>query len=134
MTVAVSDWSYVAAAALVPLFGFLGLWLDGRRRDRRIAELHDEVKSPNGSRAGDLTYETAKRVVELREQMVEIREAQVIGWQRAAADVARADEDRARLEEKVDQIAETQEEHVGRDESRFDALFRAVGADDPTAT
>jgi hypothetical protein len=121
---ATGDWAYVAVGVAVPLFGFLGLWFDGRRRDRRIDELHNEVRSPNGTNTGELTYESAKRLVEIREQMVEIREAQLHGWRHN-------DQVAARIEQKVDQIAVVQETHLDRDDARFGAIFATLELADP---
>lgn len=132
MIVAVNDFAYVAAALFVPLFGFLGLWLDARRKDRRIAELHEQVQSPNGQTTAIAVYETGKRVLEIREQMVEIREAQLAGWARAATDMEQAEADRARLEQKVDGIAAAQVDHAERDDTRFGIVFDHLGLEHPT--
>ena len=124
MILGTGDWAYVAVGIAVPLFGFLGLWLQARRTQR-------EVASPNGQKTGEALYESRKMLVHLREQMAEVREAQLAGWERAAADTQTALDDRIRLEAKVDQIVETQEEHLARDDSRFGAIFTRLELDDP---
>lgn len=135
MILAVGDTAYVIVGVCVPFFGFLGILatviITGRKNRTRIDELHEEVKSPNGSSSGVLNYENRKMLIELREQMVEIREAQLNGWRKAAIDTARADDDRARLETKVDSLAYVQDEHINRDESRFKLLFDAINVTDP---
>lgn len=135
MVIAAGDTAYVIVGVCVPFFGFLGILatvlITGKRNRNRIDELHEEVKSPNGSSSGVLNYENRKMLIELREQMVEIREAQLNGWKQAAKDVERADIDRARLEVKVDSIAYVQDEHINRDESRFKLLFDAINVVDP---
>jgi hypothetical protein len=122
--IATSNMAYIVVGLAVPIFGFLGLWIQSTR-------IKKEVSSPNGQSSGNALYESRKMLVELREQMAEVREAQLAGWERAHADTDRAAVDRTRLEAKVDQIALTQEEHLDRDDARFRSLFDAAGINDP---
>lgn len=135
MVLATGDTAYVIVGIGGSFFAFLGvaatvLW-SGRKNRTRIEEVHEEVRSPNGTSTGKLNYENRKMLIELREQMVEIREAQLNGWKRAAEDVARADIDRARLETKVDHIGSTQDAHIARAEDRFSILFQHINLSDP---
>lgn len=126
MILAASDGAYIVVGVAVPLFGFAGVLatvlLQNRSNRARIEEIHAEVKSPNGTRSGDLTYESAKRIIELREQMVEVRESQAAHWRQWA-------ESSGRLEAKVDRIADTQAEHVELDDARFARIYLQLGVD-----
>ena len=57
-------------------FGYLGVRA-ARSARQDLAVVHDEVKSPNGTKTADQVYETGKRVLEIRQQMVEVRETQL---------------------------------------------------------
>lgn len=113
----------IAAALVAAAASLVNTW--------KTAQVHREVRSPNGSPTGATAYESWKAVIDVREQLAEVREAQVAGWERAHADVLRADEDRARVEAKVDHIARSQDEHHERDERRFHVIFGALQIDDP---
>lgn len=114
---AVSDSAFVLAPVGAAVLGLVGVWLQVRR-------VHREVRSPNGIRSGELGYESWRAALELREQLAEVRENQLRHRERATADGAR-------LEEKVDHIATTQDEHLARDEGRFATLFRHLDLTDP---
>lgn len=122
--IATSSVAYVVVGVAVPMFGFLGLWIQARR-------LQSEVQSPNDMTSGDALYESRKMLIEVREQLAEVREAQLVGWERAHANAAGADRDRMRLESKVDEIVRVQADHLDRDEVRFGALFAAIELADP---
>lgn len=73
--------------------------------DGKIDAVHTEVRSPNGTKTGDLAYETAKRVIEVREQMVEMRETQLKIQRRIEAHddwAAVTDARLSRIEERLD--------------------------------
>ena len=129
MILAISDWAYVAGAVAVPVGTVFVAWITLRSR---IESIHAEVKSPNGTKTGEVTYENRKTLIELREQMAEIREAQLDGWRRAREDTAAAEASRERLETTVNEIASAQAEHLGRDEERFGVLFGHLNLNDPS--
>lgn len=124
MFFATSNVAYIIVGLAVPVFGFLGLWIQSRR-------IKTEITSPNGQRTGDALYESRKMLIDLREQMAEVREAQLAGWERAHHDTETALVDRQRLEAKVDQIAVTQEEHLERDDHRFRVIYHHLKLEDP---
>lgn len=112
--------AFVAASgALVLLFRYIrngiqaAVGPDLARLDKKIDSMHDEVRSPNGSRTGDIAYETGKRVIELREQMVEIRETQL--------QIARM----------VNDLDDRDDERFGAIESRLDGLSERLDAVEP---
>ena len=91
-------------------FGYLGVKAARSARDTAasakedLSVVHDEVKSPNGTKTADQIYETGKRVLEIRQQMVEIRETQLQIAQRMEAH-ARTDEAiQAALAERLDKL------------------------------
>lgn len=135
MVLGTGDTAYVIVGIGGSFFAFLGvaatvLW-SGRKNRTRIEEVHEEVRSPNGTSTGKLNYENRKMLIELREQMVEIREAQLNGWKRAAEDTKQAEISRDRLEGKIDHIGKVQDIHIARDEDRFSILFNHINLDDP---
>lgn len=115
----------IGAALIAAVASLVNAW--------KTAQVHREVKSPNGMPTATITYDAWKATLEVREQLAEVREAQLAGWERAHADVQRANEDRVRLEGKVDSIARSQNEHRERDERRFYTIFRHLNVDDPAS-
>lgn len=121
---ATSNIAYIIVGLAVPVFGFLGLWIQSRK-------IKTEVSSPNGMRSGDALYESRKMLIEVREQLAEVREGQIVGWERAHADTEAAQADRVVMHAKIERLAAVQEDHLERDDVRFRAIYQHLELDDP---
>jgi len=67
---AVGDTAYVIGIAIPALFGLLIVWL-------KLHKVYDEVKSPNGTKSGQMLYDLKGENLEIKDKMLDIEEKQV---------------------------------------------------------
>lgn len=120
-------------ATIGALAGLVAAW-QARKAKQHAERASEEVRSPNGTKTGDVVYKMDKRVeaMEIRQQRMDGRQQQMAEAMREMEKHAAAG--RARQEVIIDeqrQMRKDQQGHLVADGIRFGALFRHMEIEDP---